>query len=137
MRRRSLNPRFEDKALADIKYTTIRDHPWLVGVPIMLFKWCGTAYRSKQIDIAVIIVERTKPIQIQNRSDHQPLTFLTDEPIPELWRSEGFNSSEELDAWFRPLTPPGQTITKHLMIFRRMTHAEIEALGNPKPIRPS
>lgn len=35
--------------------------------------------------------------------------------------TEGFDSLEELDNWFRPLVKDGQTVTKHLMRFRKLS----------------
>ena len=52
MTRRPLNERFANKVLAEIKHTTIRDKAWPMGKPIMLFRWSGKPYRSKQIEVA-------------------------------------------------------------------------------------
>ena len=57
MIKRPLNPRFSDAVREGRKFTTIRADLWPVGVPIMLYNWSGAAYRSKQIDVAAIIVQ--------------------------------------------------------------------------------
>lgn len=41
-----------------------------------------------------------------------------------LHESEGFESREEMDDWFRRLVKPGQTVTKALMRFR-LAHVEL------------
>ncbi len=123
MIRRSLNERFAGKVLSKIKTTTIRDKAWPVGVPIMLFRWSGKPYRSKQIEIAPVIVEETGSIHITHREDggmiyagfiHQNFDLIKGTRLHE---SEGFESRAEMDDWFRPLVKPGQTVTKALMRF--------------------
>jgi len=117
MIRRPLNERFADKVLAGIKTTTIRDNPWPVGKPIMLFRWSGKPYRSKQVEVAPVIVEDACQIRIFN--DHLGITYAkriqTGRP---LYESEGFESREEMDSWFRPLVPQNGEVTKALMRFR-------------------
>ena len=120
MIRRPLNERFAEKVLAGIKTTTIRDKEWPVGVPIMLFRWSGKPYRSKQINIAPVVVERTGSIDIWTRADG--VKFLTQMPLRAmLWKSEGFNSKAEMDEWFRPLVKPGKGVCKAIMQFRLWT----------------
>ena len=43
MLKRPINSRFRELVLRDEKTTTIRDKPWPVGVPIMLYSWTGSA----------------------------------------------------------------------------------------------
>lgn len=107
---------FNDAVYEERKFTTIRDKPWPVGVPIMLYNWSGAAYRSKQVDVRAVIVEHTQAIDIHHAEVagmqyHYPCNW-------NLWEGEGFDSSEAMDKWFRPLVKPGQTATKHLMRFR-------------------
>ncbi len=120
MIRRPLNERFAEKVLAGIKTTTIRDKPWPVGKPIMLFRWSGKPYRSKQIDIAPVVVDFTQGIDIT----HAPGGMVYSSPIVAkrpLFGTEGFSSPKEMDDWFGPLVKPGKTVTKALMRFRLYT----------------
>jgi hypothetical protein len=123
MIRRSLNPRFNAAVLAKIKFTTIRDTAWPVGVPIMLYNWSGAAYRSKQVDVAAVEVEKTGSIHITRREDggmiyagfiHQNFNLIDGTRIHQ---SEGFDTRADMDDWFRPLIKPGQTVTKILHLF--------------------
>lgn len=117
MIKRPLDPRFKEAVHAGRKTTTIRKAPWPVGVPIMLYHWSGQAYRSRQHDVAVVIVGKTTPITIVHR-DSGLLTYTQaqSQALP-LWKTEGFASWEDMDVWFRPLVRPGKTITRHLMTF--------------------
>lgn len=119
MIKRSLNSRFRAAVLADKKITTIRDKAWPVGVPIMLYNWSGAAYRSKQIDVATVVVKGFWTIRITHMPDGTMAYDCGKESGPALHESEGFASHAEMDEWFRPLLKPGQTIQKTLMLFRR------------------
>ena len=118
MIKRPLNSRFSDAVREGRKITTIRDNPWPVGVPIMLYQWSGAAYRSKQNDVVVVKVSGYWPIQIHRLPDGTMRYIHGMENIKPLYETEGFKTSDELDDWFRPLVKPGQTITKTLMRFR-------------------
>lgn len=130
MLKRPINARFREPVLRDIKTTTIREKAWPVGVPIMLYSWSGDAYRSKQIDVAAIIVAEVRTIKIQHLRNGE-LRFLPGhfsvpwrKEAPEwedrwLFETEGFATADELHAWFRPLVKRGQTVEKTLMLFRR------------------
>lgn len=119
MTKRPLDRGFREKVLARIKITTIRDKPWPVGVPIMLYHWTGAPYRSKQEDFVPVVVVSVERIQITR-------TVLgmgywkdgTDEFLEGLWMTEGFDSQADMDAWFQRLVKCGETVTKHLMRFR-------------------
>jgi hypothetical protein len=132
MIRRQLNERFAEKVLAGVKITTIREKPWPVGVPIMLFRWEGLPYRSKQVEIAPVVVMGFWTIQIAQMEDGIMRYAYGMENNKPLWQTEGFHSAAELDAWFRPLVKPGQSATKHLMRFRLATPEEI----NSNPAKP-
>jgi hypothetical protein len=119
MLKRPLSPRFREPVLADQKTTTIRDKPWPVGVPIMLYNWRGAAYRSKQVDVAPVIVKGFWTIRITHREDGGMLYAYGRVNETPLHETEGFVSRAEMDEWFRPLVKPGQTLTKTLMLFRR------------------
>jgi len=119
MLKRPLSPRFREPVLADQKTTTIRDKPWPVGVPIMLYNWSGAAYRSKQSDVAPVIVKGFWTIRITHQFDGFMRYDYGRETNEPLFSSEGFGSPAEMDDWFRPLVKPGQTLTKTLMLFRR------------------
>lgn len=119
MIKRPLNSRFREQVLADKKTTTIRDKAWPVGVPIMLYNWSGAAYRSKQIDVAPVVVKGFWTIRITHREDGGMLYAygrVNEQPLHE---TEGFASSAEMDEWFRPLVKRGQTVEKTLMLFSR------------------
>jgi len=117
MIKRPLNERFSVAVARGTKFTTIRDKPWPVGVPIMLYNWTGKPYRSPQCNVASIIVTGFWNIFIcQMESGAMRYSYGMDSNIP-LWQHEGFESPEELDEWFRPMVDPGMTITKTLMRF--------------------
>ena len=84
----------------------------------MLYNWSGAAYRSPQVDVAPIVVVGFWPIEIAHVKEIALCYGHGMENAKPLWQTEGFESSEELDAWFRPLVKPGQTVVKHLMRFR-------------------
>lgn len=122
MIKRPINTRFRQAVLDGRKVTTIRDNPWPVGQPLMLYSWSGAAYRSKQDDLCAVTVAKTFPITI-SQDDGGGMTYwinggVSDFPDP-LWQTEGFDSAEEMDEWFRPLTKPGKQVEKHLMTFSR------------------
>jgi hypothetical protein len=118
MIKRPLHERFSVAVARGEKFTTIRDKPWPVGVPIMLYNWTGKPYRSPQCDVAAIIVSGFWPIQIAHRpTDGKMLYAYGMENAKELHETEGFQTREEMDDWFRPLVKPGKTVRKHLMRF--------------------
>lgn len=123
MIRRPLNSRFSDAVLRDQKITTIRDKPWPVAVPIMLFNWSGVAYRSKQVDVAAVIVYEVCEIRITRCEHRMSYSFIPDpETKKAIYQTEGFATLFEMNAWFRPLVKSGQTVTKYLMRFHRIGH---------------
>lgn len=129
MIKRPLNARFREPVLRDEKTTTIRDNPWPVGVPIMLYNWSGVPYRSKQIDVAPVIVKGFWTIRITHLHRGAVMVYQCGkESGPALYKSEGFASQGEMDAWFRPLVKAGRTVTKTLMVFSLLN---IE--GQPRP----
>lgn len=117
MIKRPLNPQFTDAVLTGRKFTTIRDKPWPVGVPIMLYHWSAAPYRSPQINVAPIIVQDFWTIRI-TRSEAGVMYYIHGmENATPLHATEGFESPDALDDWFRPLVKPGETLTKTLMRF--------------------
>jgi hypothetical protein len=135
MLKRPLHAQFGPKVLAGIKRTTIRDTPWPLGKPIMLYHWSGKPYASPQQDVAAVKSVFTCPITIAHIfkpgstsclhyllavSDlHNFSAALKTPPASiHLWQLEGFDSRDAMDAWFRPLIKPGQTLQKHLMLFK-------------------
>lgn len=118
MIRRSINARFEQPVLAGIKTTTIRENPWPVSVPIQIFRWSGIPYRSKQINVAVIEVNEVTAVKITHKPDGDMLYAYGTPNAHLLHETEGFTSRADMDAWFRPLVKPGQTLNQHLMRFR-------------------
>lgn len=113
MIRRPLDPRFNQAVREGWKVTTIRDTAWPVGVPIMFYNWTGLPYRSKQKDVACIVVWDTWPLLIRHDLDGGMHYSRC-----QLWITEGFSSPEEMDAWFRIKIKPGTPqVRKHLMSF--------------------
>lgn len=124
MIRRPISSQFGPAVFEDRKTTTIRPNPWPVGVPIQLYHWEGKPYRSKQINLAVVIVEAVTAICITHPVQ-QPLIYAYKIPAAQknrqLWETEGFQCRADLDNWFRPLIKPGSDIVHHLHTFRRIT----------------
>jgi hypothetical protein len=120
MIKRPLNSRFSAAVREGRKITTIRDNPWPLGKPIMLYNWSGAAYRSPQINVAAVLVERTTPITISRLASGAMIYSFTtggNERLINLWKCEGFDSWQDMDAWFAAKMKPGQQVTKHLMCF--------------------
>lgn len=126
MLKRPLNEKFSGAILDGRKITTIRDKAWPIGVPIMLYNWSGPAYRSRQRDVATVIVDSVVPIKITRRDDGGMLYAYGPTEERPIHQTEGFGSRREMDDWFRPLIKPGQTVTMALMRFR---HPD----GHPQP----
>ncbi len=118
MTKRPLNAGFNGKVEDEIKITTIREKPWPVGKPIMLYNWSGAAYRSKQIDVCSVVVTGFWPIVIVHQNDGKMLYGCGMENARPLWACEGFDSQEDMDAWFRKAVKKGDTVFKHLMRFK-------------------
>lgn len=92
----------------------------------MLYNWAGLPYRSKQIDVAPVIVQSCGPIEITHRAEDGEMFYTMNNPHSHrlLHETEGFWASYLLDEWFRPLVKPGQTVTKFLIRFR-LANAEV------------
>lgn len=147
MLKRPLHARFGPKVLAGIKRTTIRDTAWLLHKPIMLYHWTGKPYRSPQQDVAAVEVVFTCSISLCHArrcgtsalqvafNGNDLMDFhakLDDTKNNWLWQLEGFDSRDAMDAWFLPLIKPGQTVHKHLMLFRLLNPEP----SNLKPVSP-
>lgn len=117
MLKRPLNPQFSAAVLAGRKVTTIRSKPWPVWKDIMLYNWSGAAYRSKQVDVAAIIVESENEIIITNVDGGMVFTPDSVDGIP-IYKTEGFDSWGDMNDWFSALIKPGETEVRHLMRFR-------------------
>lgn len=118
MIKRPLNERFGPKVLDLIKFTTIRDKPWPIGVPIMLYHWSGKPYASPHQNLAPVEVVDTTPIHI-GRTAMGSMFYMPNRRIVTgpLWACEGFDSEEEMHAWFSLKIKEGRTVMKHLMRF--------------------
>lgn len=123
MIRRPLDARFHDAVLAGRKITTIRRNGWPVGVPIMLYNWRGAAYRSKQMDVAAVMVRAVRPITIEHDAVMGMRYSIHAVNQLALWSTEGFAARVEMDAWFRLIVREGEAVTQFLMEFERMKHA--------------
>ena len=117
MIKRPLNPRFTAAVLDGRKFTTIREKPWPVGVPIMLYNWSGKAYRSPQINVAAVIVKCNWQIRIEHFENGKMFYQVGLEDLAKLHEMEGFESREAMDDWFRSVVKPGHVITRYLMRF--------------------
>jgi hypothetical protein len=98
----------------------MRKKPWPIGKEIMLYHWQEKPYRSKHQDIAVVKVISTNPIFIKREQDDS-ISYIPLHPFTlsrPLWQHEGFDSQEEMDAWFRPLIKINDAIHRHLMHFK-------------------
>jgi len=135
MIRRPLNERFASAVLEGRKITTIRDNAWPVGKPIQLFRWEGKAYRSKQVRVAVVMVKGFWPILIGHVPGGAMRYAYGMEIGKPLHETEGFESAEDMDAWFRPLVREGQTITKALMRFEVVPIESSDRATEMKPMK--
>lgn len=120
MIKRPLNPKFTAAVREGRKITTIREKPWPVGRPIMLYNWSGKPYASPQVDVGEIVVEEMTPIHLW-LSDHGDLLWAMQSDIVagrRLWQCEGFDSMREMEDWFCPLLKPGKGLERHVMRFR-------------------
>lgn len=116
MLKRPLHKRFSAAVREGRKTTTIRNTAWPVGVPIMLYNWSASPYRSPQHDVAAVIVKGFWTIRI-TRDGGAMRYECGKESGPALYESEGFESQAEMDDWFRPLLKPGKCYEGHLMNF--------------------
>lgn len=125
MIKRPLDSRFSDKVLDGRKVTTIRKSLWPVGVPIMLYNWSGKPYRSKHVDVCPVVVEGCYDVRVSNTEGVVGYEYAFDfgRPVHEL---EGFESSFEMDEWFRRVVRPDQVVDLVLMKFRFMRDYEDE-----------
>ena len=137
MIKRPLNSRFSNAVLEKRKITTIREKPWPVGVPIMLYNWSGAAYRSPQIDVGPVMVIGWWPITIaQTEAGEMRYAYGMDCGLA-IHETEGFESRAAMDEWFRAVVKPGQTVTKHLMRFRLLnTSGDARRDGGPLASQP-
>ena len=117
MIKRPLNPRFGIAVRDRRKTTTIRATAWPLGKPIMLYHWRGAPYRSKQQDVAAIVVARTSPIHITHGADGHMRYDCPELPTRPLYETEGFATASDMDDWFRLVVPRGKTVCRHLMHF--------------------
>jgi hypothetical protein len=122
MLKRPINSRFNQAVLDGRKFTTIREKPWPTWKEIMLYNWTGAAYRSKQVDVAAVLVESESEILITNCNGQMVYQPDSVDGIP-IYQTEGFDTMTEMDCWFEKLVEPGQTIAKHLMRFRLVNEA--------------
>jgi hypothetical protein len=121
MIKRPLAEQFHQKVLDGIKVSTIRPNPWPVNVPIQLFRWEGLPYRSKHVNGPAVIARSADPITIASDAAGAISYYLAGDDlrhaITDLYVIEGFDSQEKMDAWFRRLVKPGQTIQSYQMLF--------------------
>lgn len=131
MIKRPVHHRFRDAVLEGRKITTMREKPWPVGVPIILYHWTGAPYRSKHADVAVIEVLQTDWVEItRNLNGGLRYGRLGNFELPwPLWVCEGFGARADMDEWFEPLMKKAPKITRHLMLFR-----VIKPLSEPAPV---
>lgn len=125
MIRRAVDKALAPEVLSGRKITTIRGEPWPVGRPIMLYSWSGHPYRTKQVDVAAIIVTEFCGIGITHRPDGVMLYSHEMHLERPLYDCEGFATQEDMDAWFRQAVPRGTLYAQRaLMRFRLWEGAE-------------
>jgi hypothetical protein len=130
MIRRSLNKRFVEAVLSDTKTTTIRENDWPVGVPIRLFTWTGTPYRSRQQDVATVVVREVRKVRVNHLPDGAIL-IEGDTGGTRLHQTEGFRDEEDMAAWFRKVVPLAQSWPQSLMRFERVLTHEARHMRMP------
>lgn len=118
MIKRPLNRQFSQAVKDGRKFTTIRSKPWPCWKPIMLYNWSGAAYRSKQVDVAAIEVEKTLEMFVTHNKDGG-IIFSRDkiDGIP-IHQTEGFDDAGQMQEWFSKVVPIGKTVGLALMRFR-------------------
>lgn len=120
MIRRPLHERFSGVVRSGVKTTTMREKAWPVGALILLYNWSEKPYRSKQVEVAVVVVEQAVEVcitrTVEDKMHFERMEVLGDSPS--LWQTEGFESREEMQDWFLPLVKPGRTIKRKLMRFK-------------------
>lgn len=115
--------------LADKKTTTIRASAWPIMKPIMLFSWSGKPYRSPQVIVCPIVVTAVERLDVQKSVLGMGYWRPgTDEYREGLWKSEGFYSQNEMDAWFMDSLKKFATYPMWMMTFRKMTCADNDLL---------
>jgi hypothetical protein len=124
MIKRPLNIRFNQAVLDGRKLTTIRASQWPVRLPIMLYNWEGKPYRSKQVNIAPIIVTGFWTICIAKTESGKMRYIYGMENSKPLWSTEGFDSQADMDEWFSQIVKPGRMTTQYLMRFRLLKKVE-------------
>lgn len=117
MIKRPLSPQFADLVTSGRKTTTIRKTAWPMDVPIMLYRWAGKAYRSKQVNVAIVEVVHLHLIRITHCADGVMVFASGLQLAKPLWWTEGFESPEALDAWFRERIARGASVQMTLMCF--------------------
>jgi hypothetical protein len=70
------------------------------------------------VDVAAVWVTGLWPIEIAHLTHGDMRYFYGMENEKTLWETEGFDSREAMDDWFRKVVKPGEIVTKHLMRFR-------------------
>lgn len=132
MIKRPLNSRFNGAVHALRKITTIREKSWPVGKPVMIYNWSGKAYHSPQSDVTAVMVLESQPITITKQADGI-MTYTHAMHLPsKLWHCEGFQSQEDMDAWFSAKMKSGQTIIKTIIKFQKIERGL--ATAPPTPI---
>lgn len=109
MIKRAVNAMFNSAILAGRKTTTIRESFWPAQTQIMLFNWTGRPYRSKQRDVAVVVVADVHFLRIYNDGRSVEFYELPESLHKNLWMSEGFESQGALDWWFLHVAPLGHS----------------------------
>ncbi len=121
MIRRPLHHQFAPAVLHGIKDHTIREKPWPLQTPTMLYSWTGKPYNSPQREICAIIVQQIIPVTIHRLSVSDRILVVPDDSTqtePEdLWKREGFPTEDAFQHYFRQLIKPGREIERHLHHF--------------------
>lgn len=116
MLKRPLKTHFREKVLKGIKTTTLRDTPWPIGKPIMLYSWSGKPYRSKQDDLVPVEVLDINQVVITHFKITEMIVYWG--YTNECWHKEGFDSQKDMDNYFKSCIKPGKNVTKYMMTFK-------------------
>lgn len=99
-----LQPRFEEAVVSGRKPHTIRPHRRdgrpraRVGEPLSIRVWTGKPYRSKQHEIAQVVVTEVSECIVGTHAAMVDFVIMDSEPFA---RADGFADWNELTSWFR------------------------------------
>jgi hypothetical protein len=118
MIKRRINKQFAAALKRGGKTTTIRNEPWPVGVPIMLYAWSSKGDRSRRDLVKVMVTEVCSIAICRGLNDEITLFVPNDPPDPPLFKGEGYQSHITLCDWFKKRIGRGSSSQMYLIRFR-------------------